>query len=42
VLTKTGALFEREAQQRHRDGQNLAWLARADVDRAARRHGRSR
>jgi len=33
VLTKTTALFEREAQQRHRDEQNLAWLS---VSRPAR------
>lgn len=37
VLTKTNALFERDAQQRHGDEQNLAWLARHHVDRAARR-----
>lgn len=42
VLTKTGALFEREAQQRLLDRQNLAWLARNGVDRAARRRGGSR
>ncbi len=37
VLTKTDALFEREAQQRHREKQNLAWLARSHADRADRR-----
>ncbi len=35
VLTKTDELFEREAQHRHRDEQNLAWLARNRVDRTA-------
>lgn len=42
VLTKTNALFEREAQERHRDRQNLAWLTRNRVDRAARRRRGSR
>jgi hypothetical protein len=38
VLVKTNELFEHEAQQRHRDGQNLAWLARNRIDRGTRRH----
>jgi hypothetical protein len=33
VLTKTSELFEREAQQRHRDEKNVAWLVRNRVDR---------
>lgn len=37
VLTKTKALFEREAKQRHRDERDLAWLARNGVDRAVPR-----
>jgi hypothetical protein len=42
VLTKTGTLFEREAQRRLLDGQNRAWLARNGVGRAApRRQGSS-
>jgi hypothetical protein len=32
VLTKTNALFEREAQRRDDDGQNLACLERNRVD----------
>ena len=35
VLTKTNALFEREAQRRHRDGQNLGWLRVSRPARAA-------
>jgi hypothetical protein len=39
VLTKTEALFEREAQQRRRDEEDLAWLGRNQGDRARRRTG---
>lgn len=27
ILTKTDVLFEREAQQRHRDQEDLTWLS---------------
>ncbi len=37
VLSKTDALFEREAQQRHRDEKDLAWLKRNRGDRAKHR-----
>jgi hypothetical protein len=33
-LSKTGALFEREAQQRQCDEKDLAWLKRNRGDRA--------
>jgi hypothetical protein len=36
VLTKTGALFEREAGQRHRDERDLSWLQRHFRKRATR------
>jgi hypothetical protein len=39
VLTKTDALFEREAQQRRRDEEDMAWLERNRGDRAGRRTG---
>jgi len=39
VLTKTGALFERETQQRRRNEKDLAWLDRSHPDRARRRTG---
>ena len=39
VLTKTGALFERETQQRRWNERDLAWLERSDLDRASHRTG---
>ena len=39
VLTKTGALFERETQQRRRNEKDLAWLKRGRANRARRRTG---
>jgi hypothetical protein len=36
VLTKTSELFEREAEHRHCDSENLAWLTRNRVSRATR------
>ena len=37
VLTKTRALFEREAQQRRRDREDLAWLQQTEPRRAQKR-----
>jgi hypothetical protein len=39
VLTKTDALFSREAQRRRRDPRDLLWLTRNRGDRAKRRPG---
>jgi hypothetical protein len=36
ILTKTDALFEREAEQRHREERDLAWLERHRGARARR------